>query len=90
MDLDSTVGLIERIGVPIVCLGFCGWYIRYLSDQFREERRQTAEQEIANDKQLIELVKASSDALLQMKTALVEQTSAMRELVSKLDAKRGR
>ena len=90
MDLDSPVGLIERIGLPIVCLGACAWYIRYLNDQFRDERKQMAEQEIQNDQQLVELVKASSDALLQMKTALVEQTSAMRELVSRLDAKRGR
>ena len=84
MDIDSTVGVIERIGVPIVCLGFCGWYIRYLSDQFRDERKQRAEQEIQNDQQLIEIVKATSSALIEMKTALAEQTATMRELIARL------
>jgi len=88
MDIDSLVSLIERIGVPIVCLGFCGWYIRYLSDQFQQERKQTAEQEMQNDQQLISLVKASSNALMEMKTALAEQTMTMRELLSRLDVKR--
>jgi len=90
MDIDALVALIERIGVPLVCLAACGWYIRYLSDQFQQERKQTAEQEMQNDQQLIELVKASSDALLGMKTALAEQTMTMRELLSRLDVKRGR
>ena len=89
MDIDSLVSLIERIGVPIVCLGFCGWYIRYLSDQFQIERKQTAEQELQNDQQLIELVKGSSNALIEMKTALAEQTMTMRELLSRLDTRGG-
>ena len=90
MNIDALVALVERIGVPLVCLAACGWYIRYLSDQFQQERKQTAEQEMQNDQQLIELVKASSDALLGMKTALAEQTATMRELLSRLDSKRGR
>ena len=90
MNIDALVALVERIGVPLVCLAACGWYIRYLSDQFQQERKQTSEQEMQNDQQLIELVKASSDALLGMKTALVEQTATMRELLSRLDSKRGR
>ena len=87
MDIDSVIGLIERIGVPIVYLGFCGWYIRYLSDQFQIERKQTAEQELQNDQQLIELVKGSPNALLEMKTALAEQTATMRELLAMLRGK---
>ena len=88
MELESIIGLVERIGVPIVCLGFCGWYIRYLSDQFQSERHQMREQELQNDSQLIELVKASSDALVELKTALAEQTITMRELLGKLDKRR--
>ena len=38
---------------------------------------------------LIELVKASSNALIEMKTALAEQTMTMRELLSRLDTRRG-
>ena len=88
MELESIIGLIERIGVPIVCLGFCGWYIRYLSAQFQSERHQMREQELQNDGQLIELVKTSSDALVELKTALAEQTITMRELLGKLDKRR--
>jgi|TARA_R100000656_G_scaffold21076_1_gene18765 hypothetical protein len=88
MELDSIIGLIEQIGVPIVCLGACGWYIRYLSDQFQCERHEMREQELQNDSQLIELVKASSDALVELKTALAEQTITMRELLGKLDKRR--
>ena len=46
------------------------------------------EQELQNDSQLIELVKASSDALVELKTALAEQTITMRELLGKLDKRR--
>ena len=88
MDLNSIGAIVESVGIPIVCLAACAYYIKILNAQLREERRQMADQEIENDKQLIELVKASNDALLQMRSALVEQTSAMRELVSKLGSKR--
>ena len=47
-----------------------------------------SEQEMQNDQQLISLVKASSDALLEMKTALAEQTMTMRKLLSRLDTTR--
>ena len=90
MDLATIIELVERLGVPVVVLLFAGWYIRYLSDQFQIERKQTAEQEMQNDQQLIELVKASSDALLEMKMALAEQTATMRELLGRLDTRGGR
>ena len=30
MEIETIVKLIEQLGVPIVVLGFCGWYIKFL------------------------------------------------------------
>ena len=106
MEVETIVQLIERIGVPIVVLGFCGWYIKFLQigfakDQdsakkertdmqegFTKERTEMRQQDIENDRQLVSIVKTTSDALVEMKTALAEQTATMRELLGRLDRKR--
>ena len=48
MDIPSVIELVERLGVPIVVLMFCGWYIKYLQEGFMKEREAT---EKANDVQ---------------------------------------
>jgi len=99
MEVETIVQLIERIGVPIVVLGFCGWYIKFLQIGFREsteksqdafskEREEWLLNERQADERLVELMKASSEALIEMKTALAEQTVVMRELLGRLDRKR--
>ena len=82
-NLDLVV-LIERLGVPGVVLGFCGWYIMYLQESFNKERETMMAREGREEEQLIEIVKATSAALMEVKTALVEQTSAMRLLIDRL------
>jgi len=106
MEVETIVQLIERIGVPIVVLAFCGWYIKFLQigfaadqhsakqertdmqEKFTKERTEMRQQDIENDRQLVSIVKATSDALVEMKTALAEQTATMRELLGRLDRKR--
>jgi len=83
-EVNVFIQLVERLGVPIVVLGFAGWYIKFLQDAFSKEREAMREQEIHNDEQLLDVVKSSSDALVEMKTALAEQTSTMRELLATL------
>ena len=78
------VVLVERLGVPMVVLAFCGWYIMYLHEGFAKERESMRENERREDDQLVEIVKTTSTALLEVKTALVEQTAAMRLLIEKL------
>ena len=84
MENLDLVMLIERLGVPGVVLGFCGWYIKYLQEGFAKEREQMMAREGREEEQLIEIVKATSAALMEVKTALVEQTSAMRLLIDRL------
>ena len=106
MEINTIVKLIEQLGVPIVVLGFAGWYIKFLQlgfaadqvaaqkertdlqDGFTRERTEMRQQDIENDRQLVEIVKTTSDAFTEMKTALAEQTSTMRELLGRLDTKR--
>ena len=82
-DVELVV-LVERLGVPMVVLAFCGWYIKYLHEGFASERESMREDERREDDQLVEIVKTTSTALLEVKTALVEQTAAMRLLIEKL------
>ena len=88
MDVSTIVELIERLGVPVVVLLFAGWYVKWLQEGFDKEREAMRSQEGKEEEQLISLVKASSDALLEMKMALAEQTATMRELLGRLDTRR--
>ena len=84
MDIATIVELIERLGVPIVVLGFAGWWMKWREEGFAKERDAMREIEAREEEQLIEIVKATSGALLEVKTALVEQTAAMRLLIERL------
>lgn len=83
-EVSVFIQLVERLGVPIVVLGFAGWYIKFLQDAFSKEREAMRDQEIHNDDQLFDVVKSTSDALIEMKTALADQTATMRELLATL------
>tara|TARA_B100000809_G_C14649502_1_gene355403 strand:+ start:176 stop:433 length:258 start_codon:yes stop_codon:yes gene_type:complete len=84
MENLDVVMLIERLGVPMVVLGFCGWYIKYLQESFAKEREAMIAREGREEEQLIEIVKATSSALIEVKSALIAQTDAMRVLIDKL------
>jgi len=74
----------ERLGVPVIVLLFAGWYIRYLQDSFKEERQAMQSREEREERELIQIVKTTSAALLEVKTALLEQTAAIKLLIEKL------
>ena len=84
MDTGTIIELVERLGVPVVVLLFAGWYIKWLQEGFSKERQEMRSQEGKEEEQLIEIVKATSSALMEVKTALVEQTAAMRLLIDRL------
>ena len=67
-----------------VVLGFCGWYIKFLQESFAKEREAMMAREGREEEQLIEIVKSTSAAFMEVKTALVEQTAAMRMLIDRL------
>ena len=84
MENLDIIMLVERLGVPGVVLGFCGWYIKYLQESFAKEREAMMSREGREEEQLIEIVKSTSAAFMEVKTALVEQTAAMRMLIDRL------
>ena len=84
MDTGTIIELVERLGVPVVILLFAGWYIKWFQEGFSKERQEMRSQEGKEEEQLIEIVKATSAALMEVKTALVEQTAAMRLLIHRL------
>ena len=84
MDIGTIVELIARLGVPSVVLGFAGWWMKWREEGFTRERDAMREMEQREEEQLIEIVKATSAALLEVKTALAEQTAAMRMLIERV------
>jgi hypothetical protein len=88
MDAETLIMLVSNLGVPSVLLGFVGYYVIFLQKEIAKERKSMQMQDHQNDLQLVELVKASSSAILELKVALSEQTLTMRDLLAKLDKKR--
>jgi|APSaa5957512535_1039671.scaffolds.fasta_scaffold43894_3 hypothetical protein len=88
MDAETLIMLVSNLGVPSVLLGFVGYYVIFLQKEIAKERKSMQMQDHQNDLQLVELVKASNSAILELKVALSEQTTTMRDLLAKLDKKR--
>ena len=88
MDAETLIMLVSNLGVPSVLLGFVGYYVIFLQKEIAKERKSMQMQGHQNDLQLVELVKASNSAILELKVALSEQTTTMRDLLAKLDKKR--
>ena len=84
MDTGTIIELVERLGVSVVVLLFAGWYIKWLQEAFAKEHEAMRAMEGKEEEQLIEIVKATSAALMEVKTALVEQTAAMRLLLERV------
>ena len=88
MDAETLIMLVSNLGVPSGLLGFVGYYVIFLQKEIAKERKSMQMQDHQNDLQLVELVKASNSAILELKVALSEQTTTMRDLLAKLDKKR--
>ena len=88
MDAETLIMLVSNLGEPAVLLGFVGYSVIFLQKEIAKERKSMQMQDHQNDLQLVELVKASNSAILELKVALSEQTTTMRDLLAKLDKKR--
>lgn len=79
--IDQTFMVLDKYGVSFFTVLCAFWFILYLTKQSAREREQFWKKDAENDERLINLVQASSDALLQVKIALEQNTQAMREFI---------
>ena len=84
--LDTVVQLIERLGVSIAVVIMSFYYIMYLTKQAKEEREEFWAKDQEHDKKLLEIAERSSDAMIQIKNSLDQNTQVMRELLYRKSA----
>ena len=82
MGVEQLVALVERIGLPAVIIGAAFWFIRYQSEMARKEREEFWKKDEEHDAKLLEMVEKSSDAILQIKLSIEQNTAAMREMAA--------
>lgn len=71
MDLNAVISLITSVGFPIVaCLG-CGWYVKYVTDNYRQEVK--------------EMRQEHAEEVGKMTEALTNNTIAIQRLTDKLE-----
>ena len=71
MDLNVVISLITSVGFPIVaCLG-CGWYVKYVTDNYRQEVK--------------EMRQEHAEEVGKMTEALANNTLAIQRLTDKLE-----
>lgn len=71
MDFGQIVQLISTVGFPIVCCLIMAWYVRYYTDQERDERAKLNEQH--------------RQEMSEVTTALNNNTLAIQKLCDKLE-----
>lgn len=81
-DTELMLTLIERIGVPVATLIAAGYLIMWLLKNATKEREQWQQRDKQNDERLLEIVEKSSDAILQIKISIEQNTVAMREMAA--------
>lgn len=74
-NINTIVQIVSSVGFPIVCCGFCFWYVKYITDKNRED--------IAN---LNEQRKEESNKMIE---AINNNTLVMERLVEKIESKGG-
>lgn len=74
-NINTIVQVVSSVGFPIVCCGFCFWYVKYITDKNRED--------IAN---LNEQHKEESNKMIE---AINNNTLVMERLVEKIESKGG-
>lgn len=81
-ELNSISTLIMDLGIPACVILASFWFIRYQSEQARKEREQFWKKDEEHDERLLEMVEKSSDAILQIKLSIEQNTAAMREMAA--------
>ncbi len=79
--IDQTFMVLDKYGVSFFTVLCAFWFILYLTKQSAKERESFLEIDKDRDEKLLNLVQTSSDALLQVKIALEQNTQAMREFI---------
>jgi len=79
--IDQIFMVLDKYGVSFFTVLCAFWFILYLTKQSARERENFLEIDKERDEKLLNLVQTSSDALLQVKIALEQNTQAMREFI---------
>lgn len=74
-NIDNIVQIVSSVGFPIVCCGFCFWYVKYITDKNREDIASLNEQHKEESNKMIE--------------AINNNTLVMERLVEKIESKGG-
>jgi hypothetical protein len=88
-EANTVIDMINTLGVNVVTLLCCFWYIKYQSDQFSSRERLWIDKDGENDRALRELMTTSNTQLLQVlsnvNNTLKEMTVAISRLENKLE-----
>ena len=79
--LDQVFSIIDRYGVSLFTVLCCFYFIMFLTKSAQRERDAWQKRDEESDERILNLATASSDALLQVKIALEQNTQAMREFI---------
>lgn len=74
-NIGTIVQIVSTVGFPIVCCGFCFWYVKYITDKNREDISSLNEQHKEESNKMIE--------------AINNNTLVMERLVEKIESKGG-
>ena len=81
-ELNSISTLIMDLGIPACVILASFWFIRFQSIEARKEREQFWAKDEEHDERLLQMVEKSSDAILQIKLSIEQNTVAMREMAA--------
>jgi hypothetical protein len=88
-EASTLVDMINTLGMNVVVLLCCFWWIKYQADQFSARERLWIDKDGENDRALRELMTTSNTQLLQVlsnvNSTLKEMTVAISRLESKLE-----
>lgn len=70
MDANTVIQIVSTLGFPIVMCGLMAYYVKYISDKQREERKQLNEQHMQE--------------INEMRTTIENNTIALQKLCDKL------
>jgi hypothetical protein len=88
-EANTIVDMINTLGMNVVVLLCCFWWIKYQADQFSARERLWIDKDGENDRALRELMTTSNTQLLQVlsnvNNTLKEMTVAISRLESKLE-----
>ncbi len=88
-EASTLVDMINTLGMNVVVLLCCFWWIKYQADQFSARERLWIDKDGENDRALRELMTTSNTQLLQVlsnvNNTLKEMTVAISRLENKLE-----